>query len=676
MMDFSSLEQQNGLPPGILNAVMNQESGGNPNAVSPAGAVGAFQFMPATAQQYGIDPTDPNQSAQAAATMLGQLNQKYQGSIPHVLAGYNWGQGNVDRQGLQNAPPETQNYIQSVMGKLGNAIVPSAQAADTPTQMPNQSAPSMPVQNGTFDVTMPDGTTIKGVPQGTTQSQLQAKLSKMTNSPMQDNSPQPLQPDNFMERLGMASTGDTNQQTEAARQAGMYSQAALTGLGSIPDIPGSLIATVPAAGKFLGSQFQQGPQPSFVEDLQNEINKSNLTPQLGQKFNQWANQQTSNGFIPQNNGEKTAVAGIQGVAMGLPFGPVGALAGGAGNSVNQIALNNGLSPDQSAILGLLTGGAMTKAPEVMESLDQNLGQTIRPTANDLKATSQASYADAATKGGVLSPQFTNNFLDKIGSFGPQDPMAADIIGESPSMNLLGSKATQDEEATGLEKYRDQPMTLDRATAVDQALSKLLDNPSMTDKNGILNANGREVLQIKNHLSDSLGNAVDNGQVQGGSEGVNAYQNAVKDWAAKSQMNDIENIINKAQYMDNPATSLKAGFRTIAVNPGRLGRFPVNVQNAIKSAATDGNLTGLMRTELGSRLISSMIGAVGGSSMGPLGSLAGGIGGMIMSGGARNLAETMKMNAANNVMDNIAANSSLPTTNIPLSEMIKQRMGAQ
>lgn len=130
MTDFSLLEQRNGLPPGTLAAMMQQESGGNPNAISPKGAVGSFQFMPQTAQQYGIDPRNPDQSAQAAAQMMGQLRQKYNGDMPSALAGYNWGQGNVDRQGLQNAPPETQNYIQKIMGGIGNALVPPANAAE------------------------------------------------------------------------------------------------------------------------------------------------------------------------------------------------------------------------------------------------------------------------------------------------------------------------------------------------------------------------------------------------------------------------------------------------------------------------------------------------------------------------------------------------------------------
>lgn len=118
--NFAALEQQHGLPMGLLSAVMSQESGGNPNAVSPAGAQGPFQFMPATAQQYGVsNPYDINQAAPAAAQMYGDLLQKYNGDLPSALAGYNWGQGNVDRKGLQNAPAETRNYINNIQNKMG-----------------------------------------------------------------------------------------------------------------------------------------------------------------------------------------------------------------------------------------------------------------------------------------------------------------------------------------------------------------------------------------------------------------------------------------------------------------------------------------------------------------------------------------------------------------------------
>jgi soluble lytic murein transglycosylase-like protein len=118
-LGYAGLEKQYGLPPGLLSAVTQVESGGNAGAMSKAGAAGLFQFMPATAREYGINPLDPAQAAGAAAKKLGGLVKRYHGNIGLALAAYNWGEGNLERKGLANAPPETQNYAPKVMAALG-----------------------------------------------------------------------------------------------------------------------------------------------------------------------------------------------------------------------------------------------------------------------------------------------------------------------------------------------------------------------------------------------------------------------------------------------------------------------------------------------------------------------------------------------------------------------------
>lgn len=139
-VDLSELEQHFGLPPGLLAAVQQTESGGDPNAVSPKGALGAYQFMPATAAQYGIDPLNPDQAAQGAAHMYSDLLKKYNGDLPSALAAYNEGQGNLDHNGLQNAPPETQGYINKVItamnGVPDQSSRPSPQSDQNPTVLP------------------------------------------------------------------------------------------------------------------------------------------------------------------------------------------------------------------------------------------------------------------------------------------------------------------------------------------------------------------------------------------------------------------------------------------------------------------------------------------------------------------------------------------------------------
>lgn len=125
---FSQLERDKGLPAGLLDSVWNAESRRGQSMLSPAGAEGHFQFMPATAREYGLaDPYDLKQSADAAARKYADLLRMYSGNVMKAVAGYNWGQGNLNKDitkwgedWLSHAPRETQQYVARVMGGLGN----------------------------------------------------------------------------------------------------------------------------------------------------------------------------------------------------------------------------------------------------------------------------------------------------------------------------------------------------------------------------------------------------------------------------------------------------------------------------------------------------------------------------------------------------------------------------
>lgn len=145
-MDFSDIltatETKYGLPKGLLHGQMMAESGGNPNAVSKVGAQGLMQFMPETAKQYGIDPLDPHQAIDGAGRYMRDLI----GQTPDLrsaVAAYNWGIGNLKRQGIEAMPQETRDYIAKVTkgmkqaaldaGKVMlDAAIPSAQAGEMP----------------------------------------------------------------------------------------------------------------------------------------------------------------------------------------------------------------------------------------------------------------------------------------------------------------------------------------------------------------------------------------------------------------------------------------------------------------------------------------------------------------------------------------------------------------
>jgi len=114
--EFRSAAKQWGVEEAWLRAIAHIESGFDPNAVSSRGAQGLMQLMPDTAAAWQVtDPFNPNQSIQAGARELRQLQTAYGGDLELVAAAYNAGAGNVQRYG--GVPPwdETQEYVANVL---------------------------------------------------------------------------------------------------------------------------------------------------------------------------------------------------------------------------------------------------------------------------------------------------------------------------------------------------------------------------------------------------------------------------------------------------------------------------------------------------------------------------------------------------------------------------------
>ncbi|MGO9256569.1 MAG: lytic transglycosylase domain-containing protein [Bryobacteraceae bacterium] len=107
-----------GLPRKLVRSVMRVESGFQPAALSPKGALGLMQLMPETARQLGADPQDPVQNVDAGARYLRQLLEKYDGALWHALAAYNAGAGAVEK--YHGIPPynETIDYVNRVDREL------------------------------------------------------------------------------------------------------------------------------------------------------------------------------------------------------------------------------------------------------------------------------------------------------------------------------------------------------------------------------------------------------------------------------------------------------------------------------------------------------------------------------------------------------------------------------
>ena len=110
-------EVRYGLPPRLLQALIWTESRFNPLAVSPAGAVGLAQLMPATARELGVtNRHDPAQSIDGGARYLKQMLDRFR-AVHLALAAYNAGPGAVTKAGGIPRNPETPGYVRNVLSR-------------------------------------------------------------------------------------------------------------------------------------------------------------------------------------------------------------------------------------------------------------------------------------------------------------------------------------------------------------------------------------------------------------------------------------------------------------------------------------------------------------------------------------------------------------------------------
>jgi soluble lytic murein transglycosylase-like protein len=139
---------QHGVEFELLQAVIATESGFDPEAVSPKGAVGLMQLIPDTAERFGVRPqgalsvserlTDPRTNIQAGSRYLAWLIKHFNGDVRLALAGYNAGEGAVLKAGRRIPNyPETISYVQKVTELHGSLKLPRTVSQSRPEPAPS-----------------------------------------------------------------------------------------------------------------------------------------------------------------------------------------------------------------------------------------------------------------------------------------------------------------------------------------------------------------------------------------------------------------------------------------------------------------------------------------------------------------------------------------------------------
>jgi hypothetical protein len=120
---------KNQIPPSVFIALIDAESGFNPKAISPKGAIGLTQLMPATATALGVDPFDPKENLTGGARYLRQQYERF-GTWNLALAAYNAGPTRVAQLGRIPNIPETRAFVTRVLKASGLDSKPTTTASN------------------------------------------------------------------------------------------------------------------------------------------------------------------------------------------------------------------------------------------------------------------------------------------------------------------------------------------------------------------------------------------------------------------------------------------------------------------------------------------------------------------------------------------------------------------
>lgn len=523
--DFSGLEQQYGLPDGLLSAVANKEdASGDPNAVSPKGAIGTFQFLPQTAKDYGIDPTNKEQAAEGAARMFADLKDQYNGDIPHMLAAYNWGSGNLDKNGIENAPAETKDYIANILPQVGQ---PNQQVADS-GQIASDARPSLD------DIFNP-----------------KPSLDDIFSQSPQDESPV---------NAGNTDKFDTisdNSLQGATFGLGNRTEAGLAALVA-SGINGKPISeNYETARKTETARLKQESSQNPLLALTSNVGGALATGGLG--ADTAAGSAITDFLRAGNTGTRIAKGAVAGAASGALYGAgsadydqtlegakQGAIFGGATGGL--IPAAGATISDVAGTLGNTAKGIIAKSPDAV----QKIAETLKSNAGNIYQKMTAAGADfkqSATQG-FLAPGI-DNALGKLNFIPSLTPQTNSIVQDLKDKIASGNLGLDQ-----LDQYRRQ---LGRVQGGEEGVA---------------------AGAVRRTIDDFVDGANASHLANGSTDAVKLLNQGRQQYKQASKYEDISDILSKAQGDPSKIKSGLAGF----INKGGADNWTPTEQAALKSAS--------------------------------------------------------------------------------------------
>lgn len=231
-----------------------------------------------------------------------------------------------------------------------------------------------------------------------------------------------------------------------------------------------------------------------------------------------------------------------------------------------------------------------------------------PTIDQINTAAKIRYGNAEQMGGLINPTGTDNLIADIKQkVGYQTPEGQAFAGSNVVTDTLNR----------LDSLKGKPISLNGLDEIDGKLQ--------SDISVAARAGDNEAVSKLYKIRDSLRNASSTLSPDDlvNPQAFDEWKAGDTLWAAKSKMQDLQNIVENAYNTDNPATAMKAGYRGLAK---RLAKNSMGYTDAEIDAVNQGAKTGILGGALklaGSRLISGIVGtAAGASAGGPLGALKG------------------------------------------------------
>lgn len=267
--------------------------------------------------------------------------------------------------------------------------------------------------------------------------------------------------------------------------------------------------------------------------------------------------------------------------------------------------------------------AVGAGQKAVKNTEKFYAQNIRKYSPDISPDEirqiGGQLIDKANKSGaVIKPEAATGFIDDI---------ARKISPKGKWEGAATLKSEVDDIVSNLAELRGQPMSLDDAMGLESRLGKL----AYSTKNysmGKFSPEGKQLIDIKGALSDMIDNAAESGLVAGDESAISAWREGQKYWSASIKARDIDRIIENAQYMDNPATSIRVGMRGIIRDKNKFSKLSDEQKFYVRRAAKTGVITDAYRA--GSSLLGPIItGSIGGTA----GALVGGLPGAAIGAAA-------------------------------------------